>query len=46
MNFDGNIDFFSKEFQGSTFVFSFKIELGLFDQEEEELPDLIPLGEI
>jgi signal transduction histidine kinase len=33
MNFDGNIDFFSKELQGSTFVFSFKVEIGDYDVE-------------
>lgn len=26
MKFDGNIDFFSKELQGSVFVFSFKVD--------------------
>ena len=33
MNFDGNIDFFSKELQGSIFVFSFKVEIGEREQE-------------
>ena len=44
MNFDGNIDFFSKELQGSIFVFSFKVEIGDKQQDEEELPDISDLG--
>ena len=37
MNFDGNIDFYSKELQGSTFVFSFKVEIGDIDIEQIEI---------